>query len=112
MRGVSEAFHSPSLFRAHQITHAGKKQGEWKQCGKSFFQVSSKAYRKLCCRASLLMKAMENQSPIKIAFVNINELVLEKHPLSTNKYGKYHIFPFAFKETKILIGQQIIRKRL
>lgn len=41
MRGMSEAFHSPVLFRAHQITHAGKKQGEWKQCGKSFFQVVS-----------------------------------------------------------------------
>lgn len=52
------------------------------------------------------------ESPITITFVNINELVLEKHPLSANKYGRYHIFPFAFKETKILIGQQIIRKRL
>lgn len=52
------------------------------------------------------------ESPITITFVNINELVLEKHLLSANKYGKYHIFPFAFKETKILIGQQIIRKRL
>lgn len=49
------------------------------------------------------------ESPITIVFVNMNELVLEKHPLSTNKYGKYSISPFAFKETKIFIEQQIIR---
>lgn len=61
---------------------------------------------------SIPINESNGESPITITFVNINELVLEKHLLSANKYGKYHIFPFAFKETKILIGQQIIRKRL
>lgn len=65
---MSKAFHSPDIFRAPQITHAGKKQSESKHCGNPPLLPGILKITKEFILESIPTNESSGESPITIAF--------------------------------------------